>query len=152
MALGKDESMAGKRTSGGSSFDWHPATYEQAKNNVEMAREQRGEIGRSLAQIMPQVLRQHAHMTGGQGLTCPSPVSDPTGKYQVRLGADGRPEIQRLDIASNTWGPVPATLDNPLAEVLDLLGEALMATDVDDIRALVQQAYDRLGPIANAKG
>jgi hypothetical protein len=45
---------------------------------------------------MPHVIAWLAHESELGGLECPSPASDPTGKYRVGLDAQGHPEIQRL--------------------------------------------------------
>jgi hypothetical protein len=67
-----------------------------AHNDVELARARADKRGIELARAMPHVIAWLSQESELGGLECPSPASDPNGKYRVGLDRQGRPEIQRL--------------------------------------------------------
>jgi hypothetical protein len=100
----REESRSRRRT-GGRPFFWKPASFEIAKADVELARTRSGERGTELARVMPHVIAWLSHESELGGLECPSPTSDPRGKYRIGLDARGQPEIQRLN-DKGEWTPI----------------------------------------------
>lgn len=89
-----------KRRKAGVSFDWHPTSFADAKQYVDLARSGTVPHGVGFAQAM-------ARAIGMQGaLECPSPTNDPQGNYRVGLDARGLPVIERQDV-SGGWVVVP---------------------------------------------
>lgn len=127
-------------------FKWDPRTFEEAKKHVDMARGRVGLAGNQLASIMPVAIDQKERMTGDPSLTCPSPKSDPLGKYRVGLTSGREVEIQKYDSATEAWVTAPDVADNhPISEIAAELEPLLFRADVaDEVRSIIQLAVDKL--------
>jgi hypothetical protein len=96
----KASTKKGARSAGGAKLEWHPRTFEDARDHVFYARAPSKapsallrQLGAHLAQAMPTAIQ-------AQGpLACPPPAKDAQGKYQVGLDKNSVPEIQKLNDA-----------------------------------------------------
>jgi hypothetical protein len=86
-----------RRRTGGSRFSWKPASFEDARSDIELARQRSGPRGVELARVMPHVIASLGERSKLGGLQCPSPASDSGGTYRIGIDDDGRPDIQRLN-------------------------------------------------------
>ncbi len=89
-----------------SRFTWNPRTFADVAQQVDLARSAIGRVGATLAIVLPGAIHHFRHFSGQDGLPCPAPTSDATGRYRVGLDDGGKPEIQRLT-PSGAWEQAP---------------------------------------------